>query len=108
MSKFVYAPGQGPRKEDCARDMVEYRAVAIPDVDTPKPKRALGRLIYNGDMYTLTAVFLAEAAMVILYHEAKIKKVSRGGMVTPATLGQEFVDRLDKVGCHIETRLVDN
>ncbi|KAJ9296510.1 hypothetical protein DTO271G3_5208 [Paecilomyces variotii] len=108
VSKFVYAPGQGPSKEDGARDMVEYRAVAIPDVDTPKPKRALGRLIYNGDMYTLTAVFLAEAAMVILENEAKIKKVSRGGMVTPATLGQEYVDRLDKVGCHIETRLVDN
>ncbi|KAL1885221.1 hypothetical protein Plec18167_001878 [Paecilomyces lecythidis] len=108
VNKLIYAPGQGPSKEQCARDRVEYRGVAIPDADTAKPKRALGRLFYEGDMYTLTGVFLAEAAMVILENEAKIKKVSRGGMVTPASLGQEFVDRLDKVGCHIDTRLVDN
>ncbi|GAD91801.1 saccharopine dehydrogenase, putative [Paecilomyces variotii No. 5] len=108
LNKLIYAPGQGPSKEQCVRDKVEYRGIAIPDADTAKPKRALGRLVYQGDMYTLTGVFLAEAAMVILENEVKIKKVSRGGMVTPASLGQEYVDRLDKVGCHIETRLVDN
>lgn len=46
--------------------------------------------------------------MVILNHEEKVRKVSRGGIVTPATLGQEFVDRLDKVGCRIETRVFDH
>lgn len=88
-------------------DMIEYRAVAIPDLDTAKPKRALGRLTFHGSLYAFTGVLLAEGAMVILTNEAKVKKISRGGIVTPATLDQEFVDRLDKVGCRMETKLVD-
>ena len=42
--------------------------------------------------------------MVILKEEDKVKKVSRGGIVTSATLGQDFVDRIEKVGCRIETK----
>ncbi|GLA05627.1 hypothetical protein AnigIFM60653_006126 [Aspergillus niger] len=51
---------------------------------------------------------LGEAAMTIIENEEKVKKVSRCGIVTTATLGQEFIDRWDKVGCHIETQVVDN
>lgn len=46
--------------------------------------------------------------MAILDNEEKVKKVSRGGIVTPATLGQEFVNRLEKVGCRIETQVFDS
>jgi short subunit dehydrogenase-like uncharacterized protein len=43
--------------------------------------------------------------MVILQEEEKVKKISRCGIVTPATMGQEYVDRLDAVGVKIQTRL---
>jgi short subunit dehydrogenase-like uncharacterized protein len=56
-------------------------------------------------MYLFTGLLLAEAALVILNEEETIRKVSRGGIVTPATMGQGFVDRLEKVGCNIETKV---
>ncbi|PYH91437.1 hypothetical protein BO71DRAFT_48308 [Aspergillus ellipticus CBS 707.79] len=106
--KYVYAPGSGPRLEDSVNDQVEYRAVATADQDTPKPKRVLGGLRYQGTMYAFTGMSMAEAAMVLLEHEGKVKKVSRGGIVTSATLGQEFLDRWENVGCHVQTQVVDN
>ena len=103
--KFVYAPGNGPRKEDSLNDRLEYHAVATADQNTPAPPRVFGKLIFPGSMYHITGVLMAEAAMVILKEEEKVKKVSRGGIVTSATLGQDFVDRLDNVGCRIETKV---
>ncbi|CAL5873201.1 uncharacterized protein PFLUO_LOCUS7470 [Penicillium psychrofluorescens] len=103
--KFVYAPGNGPRKENSLNDRLEYHAVATADQNTPAPQRVFGKLTYEGGMYLLTGVLMAEAAMVILKEEEKVKKVSRGGIVTSATLGQDFVDRLDNMGCRIETKV---
>ncbi|KAJ5813005.1 Saccharopine dehydrogenase / Homospermidine synthase [Penicillium robsamsonii] len=103
VQKFVFAPGTGPRKEDSANDLLEYHAIAT--ADNPSAQRVFGKITYHGGMYPFTGLLLAEAAMVILNEEEKIKKVSRGGIVTPATLGQEYVDRLEKVGCKIETKV---
>ncbi|EAW19261.1 uncharacterized protein NFIA_092220 [Aspergillus fischeri NRRL 181] len=105
--KVVYAAGQGPRKEDSVNDRVEYRAVATADQKTAAPQRVFGKFKYEGSMYALTGLLLAEAAMVILEETERVKKVSRCGIVTPATLGQPFVDRLEKVGCHVETQVFD-
>ncbi|KXG52732.1 Saccharopine dehydrogenase / Homospermidine synthase [Penicillium griseofulvum] len=101
--KFVFAPGTGPSKEDSVNDRLEYHAIAT--ADSPSSQRVFGKLSYGGGMYPFTGLLLAEAAMVILNEEEKIKKVSRGGIVTPATLGQDYVDRLEKVGCRIETKV---
>ncbi|GJP87192.1 saccharopine dehydrogenase [Aspergillus niger] len=106
--KYIYTPGTGPTLEDSVNDFVEYRAVATADQDTAKPQRVLGKLRYQGTMYEFTGLSLAEAAMTIIENEEKVKNVSRCGIVTTATLGQEFIDRWDKVGCHIETQVVDN
>jgi short subunit dehydrogenase-like uncharacterized protein len=101
--KFVFAPGTGPRREDSTNDRLEYHAVAT--ADNADAQRVFGKITYGGGMYLFTGLLLAEAARVILDEEEKIKKVSRGGIVTPATLGQDFVDRLEKVGCNIETKV---
>ncbi|KAJ5178480.1 Saccharopine dehydrogenase / Homospermidine synthase [Penicillium coprophilum] len=101
--KFVFAPGSGPTKEDSANDLLEYHAIAT--ADNPSAQRVFGKITYHGGMYPFTGLLLAEAAMVILNDEEKIRKVSRGGIVTPATLGQDYVDRLEKVGCKIETKV---
>lgn len=108
--KVVYAPGTGPRKEDGANDRLEYHAIATVDQgqDVENPKRVFGKLTFGGNAYTFTGLLLAEAAMVILQNEEKVRKVSRAGIVTPAMLGQEFVDRLEKVGCVIETKVLEN
>ncbi|KAJ5268893.1 hypothetical protein N7505_004651 [Penicillium chrysogenum] len=103
VEKFVFAPGSGPRREDSANDLLEYHAIAT--ADSASPQRVFGKITYHGGMYPFTGLLLAEAAMVILNDEEKIKKVSRGGIVTPATLGQDYVDRLEKVGCKIETKV---
>ncbi|KAF7162968.1 hypothetical protein CNMCM5623_008033 [Aspergillus felis] len=105
--KVVYAAGQGPRKEDSVNDRVEYRAIATADQKTAAPQRVFGKFKYEGSMYALTGLLLAEAAIVILEETERVKKVSRCGIVTPATLGQPFVDRLEKVGCHVETQVFD-
>ncbi|RDW79176.1 uncharacterized protein DSM5745_06028 [Aspergillus mulundensis] len=107
VKKIIYAPGSGPTTESGRDDRCEYRAIATPDRDTPK--RVFGKLVYEGSsMYHFTGVLMAEAAMVILENEQKVKKVSRGGIVTPATLGQEYLDRLEKIGCRVQTQLLEN
>ena len=105
--KLVYAPGSGPSTRESINDRVEYHAVATADQDQPDPKRVFGKLTFEGSLYKLTGLLLAEAAMVLLEDEEKVKKVSRGGIVTPATLGQDYVDRLDRVKCNITTKVLE-
>lgn len=107
LKKFIYAPGQGPSKEDTKKDRLEYRAIAVADQDTPKPQRAYGRFLYEGGLYYVTGLFLAEAAMVILKNETLAKKLG-GGILTPAMLGQAYVDRLQRVGVQIEAELMNH
>lgn len=107
LRKWYYQPGHGPTMEASASDRLEYHAVATADQDTPSPTRVFGKFTYEGSLYVLTGLLLAEAAMVILNEEDKVRKVSRGGIVTPAMLGQDFVDRVEKVGCHVETKVLN-
>ncbi|KAL8943516.1 MAG: hypothetical protein Q9216_001051 [Gyalolechia sp. 2 TL-2023] len=100
-----YAPGQGAAKEVTAEESFELRAVAEADEDLPKPKRAMARFRYNGGIYYLTGVFLAEAAMVILKEDELTKNLG-GGLLTPAMLGQPFIDRLRKAGIELECRIM--
>jgi short subunit dehydrogenase-like uncharacterized protein len=97
--KFLPAPGGGPSKEETAGDYCEHRVVVSSNRSdkTGKPKRVLGSLAYQGGQYDLTGLTAAAAANVILSHEAEIKNIS-AGFVTSATLGQPYVDELEKGG----------
>lgn len=56
-------------------------------------------------MYYFTGLALAEAAMVVLRGgETEAKKLG-GGILTPATLGDEYVERLRKVNTEIHVQL---
>ncbi|KAL8997986.1 MAG: hypothetical protein Q9188_006190 [Gyalolechia gomerana] len=101
----VYAPGQGARKEITAEESFELRAVAEADEDSSKPQMAMAKFRYDGGIYYLTGVFLAEAAMVLLKEEGLTKKLG-GGLLTPAMLGQPFIDRLKIVGVVLECRVM--
>ena len=102
---LVYAPGQGAAKEATMRDSIEYRAVATADQDGHKPRQSFGRFRYEGGIYHLTGIFLAEAAMVLLEDESLVKKLG-GGLLTPAMLGQQFIDRMTRAGILLETNML--
>jgi len=105
LRKFIFAPGKGPSIQASQNDRLEYHAVATADQSDPSPIRVFGTLTFEGSMYVLTGLLVSEAAMVILREEEKVKKTSRCGIVTPATLGQDYIDRLSNVGVNIETRV---
>ncbi len=103
--KFVYQPGQGASKERTKSEAIEFRAIATADQDTTNPSRAIAKFRYDGGLYYLTGIFLAEAAMVILQDEDMVRRLG-GGVLTPAMLGQPFIDRLKKAGVVYEVQLL--
>ena len=105
MAKLVvFQPGQGPSREDAKRDRIEYRALGISDGDTPQ--RAFARLQFAGSMYHLTGILLAEGAATILYDDDIAAKRLGGGVLTPATLGSRYIERLCHAGVIIETKML--
>ncbi|KAJ2905590.1 hypothetical protein MKZ38_004884 [Zalerion maritima] len=107
--RFIYQPGEGPTKEEAAKDEVEFRGVAWPDIEEGGKetkgagKQAYGRAIFFGSMYYLTGTLLAQAALTILEDDLELE----GGVYTPACLGQPFIDRLAPSGFRIETKVID-
>ena len=106
LKKIVTAPGGGPAQEATKNDFLEVRAIATADQDGPRPQRAFARLTWKGSIYQLSAVFLAEAALVMLREDTMAEKLG-GGLLTPATLGQPFVDRLRNAGVIFQAHVVD-
>jgi short subunit dehydrogenase-like uncharacterized protein len=107
LKKLIYAPGDGPSEEECKTHRAEYRAVAVADVATPEPKpRAFCRAWFEGGMYHLTALLLTEAAITLLKDDVVAKKFG-GGVLTPATLGQPYIDRVNGAGFRFEVRMLE-
>ena len=81
---------------------MHYRAVGV--ADTERGERALAQFEWGGSAYMLTGVTLAEAAMVVLRGDLKATEAGRrgGGLLTPATLGGQFIERLTKVGVKMD------
>ena len=85
---------------------MEWRAIAHADVSDPSdPKRAYGRMRFEGSMYLLTGIFLAEAAVTIARDRTLAHDVG-GGLLTPAMLGVPYLERLQKAGLRTEIRLM--
>ncbi|KAH7038104.1 saccharopine dehydrogenase [Microdochium trichocladiopsis] len=111
LRRFYYQPGQGPERESTHKDQIELRGVATPDFSAwerqpPAGKArqlAYARGNWNGSMYLLTAMLLGQAALTMLEDDVPMV----GGVYTPATLGQGFIDRIDDRGFKIESELVD-
>ncbi|KAH0537000.1 hypothetical protein FGG08_006172 [Glutinoglossum americanum] len=86
---------------------IKYKAVAIADDDSPSAQRALATMEFQGNGYYLTGLFLAEAAITILRDDT-IAKTLGGGFLTPATLGQPFINRLTAAKFSLHTRILDH
>jgi hypothetical protein len=130
MKKFVYQPGDGPTKEEARNDHFEYRGIAVPDVEGKNPPRAFCRARFEGSAYVcmyshshpahsvvpvnwlmrllimnaVTGISLAEAAISILSDEHQLS----GGVYTPASLGQKFIDRLQGAGVKFEKKFFED
>lgn len=66
-------------------------------------------MVFKSDLYVMTGVLMAEAAMVLLRPDASRENWAqkwRGGFLTPATLGDQYVERLQSAGVHIEVNSV--
>ncbi|KAK2803115.1 hypothetical protein FQN51_003859 [Onygenales sp. PD_10] len=106
--KLIYEPGQGPSEESTIGNRIEYRALATAEHEGPerKPIKVLGSFKYPGDAYKLTGVLLAESALVLL-KSRRVGKEIQGGYMTPAILGQEYIDRLETVGVSIGMKVLE-
>ncbi|EED21540.1 conserved hypothetical protein [Talaromyces stipitatus ATCC 10500] len=101
--QFVFKPGDGPDIQKAKEEVIELRAVSKPDSEAEKDEQVMGKLLYKGSMYYLTATFLAEAAATVLEEDDSSRLT--GGIYTPACLGQRYVNRLKAVGVQISTEV---
>ncbi|MCJ1438619.1 hypothetical protein MMC27_008009 [Xylographa pallens] len=105
LKMFVHQPGEGPTKESTAKDRVEFRAIAT--ADTESSERATAICGFNGSAYDFTGVLMAEAAISIVRDGNKTTaREIGGGILTPATLGQAYVDRLRNAGVVLEASML--
>ena len=102
--KCLYALGDVTDNQATRNEFLEYHAIATADQNTLNPRRAFAKLRWNGSLYHFTGVCLAEAAMVLLNDERRLD----GGLLTPATLGRPFIDRLKNAGLVFEVEMITN
>ena len=89
------------RQRSTHSDELTYRAAAYPDLpDDKPPRRAIADFTWIGSGYYLTGLLVFEAALLILND-----KQPKGGIVTPATLGEEYAERIRKAGMKLEIRM---
>lgn len=99
---FIPAPGEGPSKEAMKKDFLHYRAFGT--ADTEKQEKITGSLYCGHGGYAATGLTLSAAADVILRGRLEETEAGRigGGILTPATLGEQFVEKLRVFGMKVE------
>ncbi|KAI1138406.1 Saccharopine dehydrogenase-domain-containing protein [Hypoxylon sp. FL0543] len=106
---FLPAPGEGPDVEKTQHSRVKFEAVAIADSsnddDGGETPRAYASFSYPSGPYHTTAVVLAQGAASLLYSRRLLGNVN-GGCLTPAFLGDDFVERVREAGAAIHVNLV--
>ncbi|KAG8674646.1 hypothetical protein FPOAC1_000617 [Fusarium poae] len=103
----MFPPGTGPSEEVRKGHYFKYRVVAVPDEKEGKPApRVEVKFEYDGDPYVFTSVALIQAALVLLQGDTTAH--TRGGILTPASLGESFAERLKQpeAGVKIEVKVV--
>ncbi|KAF2270305.1 hypothetical protein CC78DRAFT_486273 [Lojkania enalia] len=102
---FIPAPGEGPSKETMKKEFMSYRALAIADTD--KKEKVLGKMDIAHGGYVITALTLSAAADLILRGDLAATEAGKlgGGILTPATLGEQYLEKLRSFGLNIEVGL---
>ncbi|KAL6704185.1 hypothetical protein ACN47E_008442 [Coniothyrium glycines] len=101
LKKFVIpSAGNGPSRESMQKDFMSYRGVGIAEDGKGK---VIAKLDVAHGGYAATAITLAAAAQVVLrgrLAETEAGKLG-GGILTPATLGDQYVKTLNEFGMKI-------
>lgn len=96
----IPSPGSGPTRDSMKHDFMNYRGVGVAQDGKGK---VTARLDVAHGGYAATAITLSAAAQVILRGRLDDTEAGRrgGGLLTPATLGDPFVQTLDEFGMKI-------
>jgi len=104
MAKLGIQPGGGASVENSKHDFQEYRGLAISESGEQAAK-TFGRFRSDNNPYMTTAILMVEGAASLLYDGENVPAIKMGGgYLTPATLGQSYVERLCASGITIETK----
>lgn len=74
---------------------------------TSMPLNARSRNTTDPTNPTVTGILLTQAAITLLKDDVVAKKFG-GGILTPATLGQPYIDRLNEAGFKFEVRMLED
>jgi len=108
-AKLVTQAGSGATEQDYQHDFLEYRGVASPETSGGRQTRVSGKFRFEGSAYRLTTITMVEGAATLLYGGDNIPaKKMEGGLLTPTTLGDEYVERLRAAGVILETRVLSS
>ncbi|ORY10750.1 Saccharopine dehydrogenase-domain-containing protein [Clohesyomyces aquaticus] len=107
LKKYVVpAAGSGPEKDSMGNDFFEYRGLAIADAEGEEGegKKVRGRWYVKHGGYAMTALTLGVAAEVILRGDVEGTEAGRrgGGVLTPALLGERYLQALRRAGVVVE------
>ncbi|KAL1866679.1 hypothetical protein Daus18300_006623 [Diaporthe australafricana] len=103
------ALGSGPSEEQIKSLLFTAAAFveADPAVEKNRGKGCLIRLRYNEGNYPFAAMLMAEAGATLLY-DRNLSAGIKGGCLTAAVLGPDFVKRARQGGLEIEATMVEN
>lgn len=103
--KWLFPPGSGASAEQRRKYHFTYRAVGVGDTIGAKKPKVLVEFKYPGDANEFTAMAMTEAALLLLEPDSRLGP-RRSGILTPASLGPNYVTRLKKEKVDISTSLV--
>lgn len=104
LKRMVTQPGLGASVENSKHDFQEYRGLAISESGDQAAK-TFGRFRSDNNPYMTTAILMVEGAATLLSDDENVPAIRmKGGYLTPATLGQGYVERLVASGITIETK----
>ncbi|KAI9785093.1 MAG: hypothetical protein M1816_000504 [Peltula sp. TS41687] len=109
LKRLVYTAGTGPSEVQTKKEFFDYRAIGVADDNSENPARAFAKMRYDGGIYRVTGIFAVEGALTLLRGPEDVySKRLGGGILTPATLGLPFIERLVKAGVKFEIRMLGN
>lgn len=96
LKKLIPSPGTGPDLAAAGVERQTFTAVGIPK--SPEGTTVKATLHYEGSLYYCSALMGVEAASLILVDDDTPAHRYGGGILTPATLGMAYVEKLRKAG----------
>ncbi|KAF1961668.1 hypothetical protein CC80DRAFT_522416 [Byssothecium circinans] len=103
VKRFVIpAQGEGPTKESMKNDFISYKALGV--ADTQNKEKVIAKVDSPHGGYATTGLTLSAAASVILRGRLAETEAGRlgGGILTPATLGEPYLEKLNQFGMKIQ------